>query len=280
MKVISKGRLVPAILIVICLTLLACGRGQQGGSQQTAAPEPVQTQAPPPAQQPVAVTPEPAAPPVQQPEAPKPEPTPKPRQARPEPVPAPAPEPKPEPKPEPRPEPIIKTIPAGTPIALEVLDPVSSKTSKAGDIVRARLLQDVAIDGLVAIPAGSVVTGNVAEAHSPGAVGGKARLALEFVSVELPIMGATPISATFAKEGKSETAKDAGTIGGAAAAGALVGRMFSKDKGKGTAIGAVVGAAAGTGIAAGATKAQQVELAPGAQIQVQLKNPVNVTIRR
>jgi hypothetical protein len=180
--------------------------------------------------------------------------------------------------PPPAAEPVVKTVPAGTSIDVEVLDGVSSKSSKAGDSFRARVVKDVVQDGIAVIPAGSVVVGSVTEAVPLGKIGGKAKLSLAFNKLELTSGRSAPISASFAETGKSETGKDAATIGGAAAGGAILGRILSKhDKGKGTVLGAVVGGAVGTAVAA-KTKGQEVEIPAGTPITLTLDSATQVTV--
>jgi len=177
----------------------------------------------------------------------------------------------------PPPQPIVKTLPAGTTLDLIFLDGVSSQTSQAGDPFRARVARDVTHDGLVVIPAGSVVAGSVAEAVPLKKIGGTAKLALTFSAIELTSGSSVDIEATLAEQGKSETKKDAATIGGAAAGGALLGRLVGHGS-KGALIGAVVGGAAGTAVAA-KTKGEQVEIPVGTERAIQLNRPVDVTVR-
>lgn len=187
-----------------------------------------------------------------------------------------------EPAPAPAPEPVVKTVPAGTALDLEFTDGVSTATSAIGDTFRARVVKDVAFDGIVVVPAGSTVTGTVTDVKGlDKKIGGKARLALSFDSLTLPWGESAKIQAAWSMEGKSETAKDAATIGGAAAAGAILGRAVAKkdDKKDGTAIGAVVGAAAGTAIAA-KTKGEEIELGAGAPISVVLEASTVVRVPR
>jgi outer membrane biosynthesis protein TonB len=249
------------------LFVLVAGCSGGGAPAAPAAAEPTA----PAAGSPVAENP-PAQPP-------QPEPlTPPPAKAEVE-KPRPAPKPAPAPAPAPQPEPIVKTVAAGTPIELELIDGASSKTSQVGDAVSARVAKDVVVDGVVVLAAGTRAFGSVTEAVPLKKIGGQAKLAVEFNRVERE-GEATSIAATYAAEGEKQSGKDAAKIGGAAAAGALLGRVLSDDKTKGTAIGAVVGAAAGTAAAAKTGQNNDVEFAPGAMLVVTLNAPVQVTIRR
>src|SRR6185503_8032236 len=181
--------------------------------------------------------------------------------------------------PPPPPEPVIKTVPAGTAVTVVFLDGVSSAASKVGDSFRTRVAKDVLIDGVPVIPAGSVITGTVTEAVSLKKIGGKAKLTLDFARLELPLGRTALVHASLVEIGKSETKKDAATIGGAAAGGAILGRVLSKgDKTKGTVLGALAGAAAGTVIAA-KTAGQEIEIPAGNESSLILDQPTEVTLQ-
>src|SRR5262245_49412933 len=109
---------------------------------------------------------------------------------------------------------VEKTVPGGTSLQVELLDDLSSANNSQGDAVSARVAQDVTVGGKVVIPAGSTVSGTVTEARGLKAIGGRALLSVRFDSVDLPT-GSAPIQASFSRQGKSETKKDAATIGGA-----------------------------------------------------------------
>ncbi len=169
------------------------------------------------------------------------------------------------------------TVPGGTSLEVALLDSLSSATAAPGDSVRARVSSDVYEDGRLAIPAGSEVVGVVTEAVPLRRVGGRARLGLEFDRLELPSGESVPISADYLAIGKSETGKDAATIGGATVAGAVLGREVGsrRHRDRSTAIGAVVGAAAGTAIA-NRTRGREIRLPAGTVLNVALEGSVAV----
>jgi hypothetical protein len=174
---------------------------------------------------------------------------------------------------------VTVTVPAGTSVDVEFLDSVASNESKVGDPVRVRVINDIMHDGVAAIPAGSVLAGTVTEAKGlDKKIGGRARLGLEFTTLELTSGRTAAIHTTFSEQGKSETKKDAATIGGATAGGALLGRIIDKEnKDNGTLIGAVVGAAAGTAIAA-KTEGKEVVITSGTAVSLQLDQPAHIII--
>lgn len=259
---------------------LGCGRpAPSSGGEPTASPAASPAATPEPAPEraaPPSPLPSPERPAVAEVERPKPSPAPH-RRPPAEKAPAARDGIESEPKPaqvEP-PPPIIKTLPAGTALDLAFLDALSSETSQLGDAFRAKVVHDVRWDGVVVVPAGSIVHGEITAVESLKKIGGTAKLGLHFSELELP-GGNVPIDATISQQGKSETKKDAATIGGSAAGGALLGRILGKNT-KGAVIGAVVGAAAGTAVAA-KTKGQPVEINPGAELPIELAQSLEVRV--
>ncbi|SRR6266545_1105651 len=197
---------------------------------------------------------------------------------------APAPEPEepraeqPLPEPEPRPEPA--TVESGTVLRVELLETLSSESSRPGETFRARVDRDIEQDGRVVIPAGSEVVGEVTEAVPLKKVGGQAKLAVRFTDLVLPSGSSVPIEASFVGQGRSETGRDAATIGGSAAGGAVLGRVLSKgNRSKGAVIGAIIGAVVGTAVAS-RTPGEEVTLGKGDVVDIKLDRPVEVRVRR
>ncbi len=176
------------------------------------------------------------------------------------------------------PAPLVVNVPAGTVMEVELLEGLSSQTSEVGDIFRARVASDVASDGAVGIPAGSEIVGVVTEAVPLGKVGGRAKLVLKFTDLVLPNGRTVPIDASLVQQGANETRKDAATIGGAAAGGAILGRVLSKkDRSKGTVIGAIIGAAAGAVLAS--RNGDEVVIPEGTKLDLKLDDELEVRAR-
>lgn len=203
--------------------------------------------------------------------------------AQPEPQPEPAPvvAEEPEPTPAPARELVDVSVPAGTLVDVEFLDGVSSETSQVGETFTTRVASPVSVDGVVAIPAGARVTGVVTEAVPLKKIGGRARLALELDRLVLPGGAEIPISAGLAEAGRSETGKDAATIGGAAAAGAILGRATASrgDRKKATIIGTILGGAAGAVIAS-KTEGEEITIPEGTFVTIALDTPVRLRVER
>jgi type IV secretory pathway VirB10-like protein len=178
------------------------------------------------------------------------------------------------------PRPVPATVEAGTVFAVEFLETLSSASSRPGETFRARVTGDLRQDGRVVIPAGSEVVGEVTEAVPLRKVGGRAKLAVRFTDLVLPSGTSVPIEASFVGQGKSETGRDAATIGGAAAGGAILGRVLNKgDRSKGAVIGAILGAAIGT-VVASRTPGEEVTINDGAVVDLKLDEAVEIRPRR
>ena len=169
--------------------------------------------------------------------------------------------------------PVLVTIPTRTILAVELDRTLSSHTSQVGESFRAFLTQEVAVDGRTALPRDSIVIGRVTEAKPAKKVGGRARLSLEFYSVQLPNGQQAPLHVVLAEAGKSQTTKDAAIIGGSALGGAVIGHAVNK--GEGTAIGAIVGGLAGAAVA-NETKAKPVVVNSGTILTLELEQPLTV----
>jgi hypothetical protein len=185
--------------------------------------------------------------------------------------------------PPPAAEPVVRqvsiTLPASSVIEIEFSQDLSSDESQVGDPVEVVVVRDVVQDNRVVVPAGSKVTGEVTTVKSGRKIGGRARLVLQFASLRLPDGTRFPIQSSIEYAGKSQVGKDAATIGGSTAGGALLGRVLSGgDKDKGTVIGAVVGAAVGTAVAA-KNQTDSVLIRSGETAELLLYEPVRLTVQ-
>ncbi|HEV7519234.1 MAG TPA: hypothetical protein VGR07_23340 [Thermoanaerobaculia bacterium] len=206
------------------------------------------------------------------PQAEEPAPTPD-QRAESEPAPAPAPDVVPE---RARPEPATPvTVSAGTKLDVRFDRSLSSATSAVGEIFRARVNEDLYDGDRIAIPAGSEVVGEVTQAGPSKKIGGRAVLGLRFTDLVLPSGETVPLKASFEREGQNKSGRDAATIGGATAGGAILGRILSKGGGKGTVLGAILGAAAGAAIAS-RNPGEEVVIPEGSVLGIVLDRPVEV----
>jgi len=170
-------------------------------------------------------------------------------------------------------KPTLVTIPARSILAVELDKTLSSHTSQVGENFRAFLVQDVTAEGQIALPMDSIVLGRVTEAKPAKKVGGRARLSLEFYSIQMPNGQQAPLEVVFAEAGRSQTTKDAAIIGGSTLGGAVIGHAVNK--GEGTAIGAIVGGLAGAAVA-NETRAKPVVVNSGSILTLELIEPLTV----
>lgn len=145
------------------------------------------------------------------------------------------------------------TVPAGTEIDATLQDALSSKTAKTGDTFTAVVAQPVrAANGAVAIPAGTVINGEVTESEQGKTlpmVRGKGRLAFRFKDMTLPSHRSFPVEATLL----SVHDKKAGSEGEVTSS--TGGKTVAKDVGIGAGLGTVAGLIFGSalkGLAIGA----------------------------
>jgi hypothetical protein len=101
----------------------------------------------------------------------------------------------------------------------------------------------VTVEGTVAIPKGSSVTGTVLRAKEKGKIKGEGELALSLNSITIRGKNYTIDTGTLDSTVKGKGKRTAVTTGGGAAGGALIGGIAGGGKGAG--IGALVGAAGG-----------------------------------
>ena len=167
--------------------------------------------------------------------------------------------------PVPKPHPI--SVPEGATLPLVLETAISSETSRSGDVVVARLAEDVRVGEKVVVPAGSEVRGRVTAAVPSGRVKTRARLAFTFDTLVVKgreySIGTGPLDITAGDTHK----KDAATIGIGAGAGAIVGAIVDGKKGAG--IGALIGGATGSGVVLTNT-GKEVELGSGTPVTVRL----------
>ena len=170
------------------------------------------------------------------------------------------------------------TVAGGRKIKTALKDPLSSKTAKIGDRFEATVARDLPIKetGVIAIPQGSIVWGEITEARPAKKLKGQALLAFKLDKLTLPSGKEFNISASLVSEGKDTTKRSVGGIAGGAAAGALLGQLLGKNA-KGTAIGAVAGAAIGTGAVLG-MKDREIELPAGTELSFTLDQDVEIPV--
>ncbi|HUF74042.1 MAG TPA: M48 family metallopeptidase [Gammaproteobacteria bacterium] len=163
------------------------------------------------------------------------------------------------------------TVPAGTVLMVTFEQALSSASSQAGDRFSARVVEPVSVNGREAIATASMISGRVVSVERAGRFGDLAQLNLEFTSLRVGSGVERPISASFHGEGEAQSTRDAVLIGGAAAGGAVLGKVLGDDS-ESTVLGALIGGAIGTGIAA-RNRGEEVTIPKGVVIEIHLDAP-------
>ena len=167
------------------------------------------------------------------------------------------------------------TVPPGTLMQVRTNEPVSSKQARGGEPIQFTLIQDVVLNGVLAIPRGATVHGVIAEVRHPekGSLTGSAELALELTSLDLTGRTYSVQSDLFKVKGPGKGQRSAGSVVGGALLGAIIGGAVGH--GPGAAIGAVAGGGAGAAASA-ATSGPGVWIPAEALVSFHLATPVTV----
>jgi BON domain len=166
------------------------------------------------------------------------------------------------------------TIPAGTTLAVRLVDPIDSETAQQGQTFHATLDSPLSVDGEVAIPAGYDVEGHVVAVQSAGKFAGKSLLTLQLDRLSVAGKRYNLQTDQFHREGASRGKGTAEKVGAGAVLGGIIGAIAGG--GKGAAIGAAAGGGVGGGVQA-TSKSQQIKLDSEAVLNFTLQQPVTVT---
>jgi hypothetical protein len=171
----------------------------------------------------------------------------------------------------PKPQPVV--IPAGTVLVVTTSQPLSSKTSQAGQTFLATLAQPVNGEQGTALPKGATVSGTVVTAKTKGKIKGEGELALALTSISTKGHTYKVETNVLSSTEKGKGKRTAATTGGGAAGGALIGGLAGGGKGAG--IGALVGA--GAGLVGGAlTGNKQIEIPVESALSFTLTAPLTL----
>lgn len=175
----------------------------------------------------------------------------------------------------PAPAPIRQvSVPAGTPIHIQMIDSVDSGTNHAGDLFRASLAFPIVINGEPIVPTGTDVFVKLINSNSAGRLTGRSELTLQLARLDFQGKSYALSSDDYQDVGKSRGKRTAVGAGVGAAVGAALGGIFGG--GKGAAIGAGAGGGAGTAGAA-STGNTQVRISSETKLDFNLQQPVDIT---
>jgi hypothetical protein len=164
-------------------------------------------------------------------------------------------------------------IPPGTLLSVRTTQPLSTANLKDGDSFQVTSSSDIYVNGIVAIPRGAVLSGQVVESKNAGAFGGSPKLDLKLTSIQLGPNTYPVVSDVWSSEGPSKTGYTATNAAGGAIFGALIGAIAGGGVGAG--VGAVAGGATGAAVSS-ATRGPRLTLPPEALLQFHIAQPLTV----
>ncbi len=166
------------------------------------------------------------------------------------------------------------TLPEGTLLKVRTSEFLDSKKAKDGTPVEFTVVRDVYAGGVLAIPRGATVMGQVTNVKKAGALGGSPELGLTLSSLYLEGKSYALATDPFEVKGPNKTGHTVGSAIGGALFGAIIGGAVGG--GEGAAIGAGAGAAGGTAASA-ATPGPRVWIPAEALMDFHLTGPVTFT---
>ena len=169
--------------------------------------------------------------------------------------------PAPPPTPPPASATALVTLPYGTTLLVRMMDSVSSR-NRAGTTFTTKLEYNLVVNGVVAVPAGTVIYGKVLSSTQAGRAIGRSTLDLRLAQM---LLGGSPVpiaSSGFQEAGQASIAKAAKGAAAGAAIGAIAG-----DAGKGAAIGATTSLL---------KRGQTITVPPGTLLEFTLTQPITV----
>lgn len=157
-------------------------------------------------------------------------------------------------------------IPAGTPLLVRVVDPVSSRDPQ-GKRFTATLESDLVANGTVIAKAGSKVYGRIQSSQQARRYTGQSALDLRLTEIAVGPTLVPITTSSYAEAG----ARSGGKAARGAAAGAAIGAIA--DGGDGAGKGAAIGA-----VASGVKKGETVSVPPGTVLEFRLEQPTTVNL--
>ena len=123
------------------------------------------------------------------------------------------------------------TIPAGTTLAVRLVDSIDSEISQQGQTFHATLDSPLAVEGEVAIPAGYDVEGHLVEVKSAGKFAGQSVVALQLDRISAGGKYYSLQTDQYRRQGSSRGKNTAAKVGAGAGIGAIIGAIAGGGKG-------------------------------------------------
>lgn len=167
------------------------------------------------------------------------------------------------------------TVPAGTTLPIRITQTLDSASTQQGDSFSGTVASDVVIDGVVAIPHGTAVSGRVDAVQEAAHFKGNSLLTIELTGLRHRGSSVPLSTEPYSVAGKGRGKNTAIKTGGGAAVGAILGGIFGGGKG------AAIGAAAGGGLGAGSnaiTRGEQVQIPSESLVRFHLTNSISLRV--
>jgi hypothetical protein len=168
------------------------------------------------------------------------------------------------------------TLPTGSKIVIQLVDSISSETSKPGSTFVAILDEPLVASGIEVAPRGADVRGRINTANDAGKLSGKAELGLELTQLYVNGIPYALSTSEYAEAGESRTGETVKRAGIGAGIGAVIGAIAGG--GKGAAIGAGVGGGAGTASQV-LTKGEKLNIPSETKLEFTLRAPLVIAAR-
>ncbi|SNT24227.1 BON domain-containing protein [Granulicella rosea] len=182
---------------------------------------------------------------------------------------------KPAPPPPPKPEFRNVTLTAGSVLPIRITQTLDSATTQQGDSFTGAVATDIIVDGVVAIPQGTTVTGHVDAVQEAAHFKGSSLLTVSLTTLNKKGERVPLAVEPYSVKGKGRGESTAIKTGIGAGAGAILGGIFGGGKG------AAIGAAAGGGVGAGSsavTRGQQVQIPSESLVRFNLTSPISLRV--
>jgi outer membrane lipoprotein SlyB len=167
-------------------------------------------------------------------------------------------------------------VAADSVIGLQLEGGLDSERARVEDAVDARVIRDVRVGRVVAIPAGSRALGSVMLVERGGRLKDRARLGIRFHTLVLADgMRLAITTGTIYRYGDAPGDRSAKRIGGGAVAGAILGAIVGGTRG--AAVGATAGAGGGTAMVM-AGERSAAEFPSGTEVTARILDPVTVVV--
>jgi hypothetical protein len=168
------------------------------------------------------------------------------------------------------------TVPTGSKLTIQLVDPINSETSKVGSTFVAILDAPLTVEGIEVAPRGADIRGRITTANDAGRVAGSAELGLELTQLYINGIPYALSTSEYSEAGESRTGETVKRAGIGAGLGAIIGAVVGG--GKGAAVGAGVGAGAGTATQV-LTKGEKLNIPAETKLEFTLRTPLVIAAR-